>query len=110
MPAGWSSAGGSIAMSEGIHREASSGTPISRRTFARLTAGTLLVGGGLQLLLEACAAPAPASPTAALAPPTTAPAAPTAPALATSAPAPAVVPTVAPTAAVAAAPTSGSVG
>ena len=87
-------------MSEGINREGLSRTPISRRTFARMTALGVLAGGGLQLLLEACAAPAPASPTAVPARSTTAPAAATAPALATPAP----------TAGTAAAPSGASLG
>jgi hypothetical protein len=94
-------------MSEGINREGSSRTPITRRTFARLTAGGVLAAGGLQVLLEACAAPAPASPTAAAARPT---AAPTTPVRATSAPALTVAPTAGPTTAAAAAPTGASIG
>src|SRR5579859_6919556 len=70
--------GGSIAMSEGINRQGFSGRPISRRTFARLTAASVLAGSGLQMLLEACGAPAPASPTAAPPAPTAPAAAPTA--------------------------------
>jgi putative aldouronate transport system substrate-binding protein len=76
-------------------------TPMSRRAFARRTAGGVLAVGGLQLLLEACGAAAPASPTAA---------APSAPIVPTSAPAPTVVPTTAPTAAAATAPTNAGLG